>query len=82
MPALKTPPSANGCHGESSGVMVGANIDKSGVASQVINAIGISSRHFGVWEIMPADFAGGLGGKPLPPRVIVVANQFLLLGVD
>ena len=80
--SFKAPPATNGGHGKGTRVMVGAHVDKSGVAPQVIDAIGIGARHFRSRKIMAADLAGLFARQPLLPRVIVVSNQFLFLGVN
>src|SRR5208283_807006 len=46
-PAFSTPPPPNGGHGKFGGVMVGPHVDKTRVASEVVDAIGIGTRHFG-----------------------------------
>lgn len=80
--SFKAPPTTNGGHGKGARVMVGAHVDKSGVAPQVIDAIGIGARHFRSWKIMTADLAGLFAWKPLLACVIVVSHQFLFLGVN
>ena len=82
MSAFKAPPTPNGGHREGTRVMVSADVDKAGIAPQVINTIGKGPGHFRTWEVMPAHFDGVFGGKPLLARIIVVADEFFLLGVD
>lgn len=62
--------------------MVGTDVDESRVPPQVVNPIGKGPRDFGAREIMPADLAGLFGGQPLLASIVVVAHEFLLLGID
>ena len=45
--AFGSPPSANGGDGKGSGIVIGADIDDAGIASDVVDAVGIGSRHLG-----------------------------------
>ncbi len=79
--AFGAPPTANGCDGESAGVMVGPHVHESRVAVHVVNAIGVRAGHVGTGKIVTVHLDGLLGGQPLPAAVVVVSQQFLLLGV-
>src|SRR6266571_4362769 len=79
--AFKAPPTTNRCNCKRSRVMVGANVHKSYVAPQVVDAIGKGPRHFGTREVVPLDRLGLFGRKPLLAGIRVVAHQFFLLGV-
>ena len=61
--------------------MVGAHIDKTCVASEVVNAVGEGARTFWAGEVVTLNFDGLLRTKPLLAGIVVVANQFLLLRV-
>jgi hypothetical protein len=61
--------------------MVSADIDKSGIASNVINAIRIGTGYFKAGKIVTLNFARLLGGKPLLAAIVVVANQLFLFSV-
>ena len=82
-PAFGAPPAANRGHRERPRVMVGADIDEARVARRgrrcrTDRRAARSGRE--VVDLAPA--AGDLYGPPLPARVLVVADEFLLLGVD
>jgi len=79
-PLLAPPPPDRG-HGKGAGVMIGPDIDKAGVAPDIVDAIGIGPRHLGRGKIVTAHPPGLLGGKPLLPGIWVVSDEFLLLGV-
>src|ERR1017187_1521751 len=80
-PAFATPPSSYGCDRECSRVMVRAHVHESGVARQVVDAIRISAGNIGRRKVVPVYFNRLLCGKPLLAAIIVVSEQFLLLGV-
>src|SRR5580700_5142421 len=61
--------------------MIAANADPALVAQQVIDTVGNVSPQFLVDKIMNLDLIGRTLGMPFPPRVAIVAHQFLLLGV-
>ncbi len=79
--AFHAPPSANGGHGKSAGVMVGSHIDKTGVASDVVNTIRIGARNGGAGEVVTLDLAGLFCRQLLPTGIVVVSYEFFLLGV-
>src|SRR6058998_194322 len=62
--------------------MVRSNVDKSGVASNVVNAVGESARNLWAGKIVTLNVGRLLGHAPLPPCIFVVANEFLLFRVD
>src|SRR5256885_12872720 len=69
--AFHAPPSANGGHGKSAGVMVGSHIDKTGVASDVVNTIRIGARNGGAGGGVALDPAGLVLRPPLPTGLVV-----------
>jgi hypothetical protein len=75
------PPSANRCHGKSPGVVVGSYIDKADIASHIVDAIGIGAGNFRGGKVVPLDLDRLFCRKPLPPGIVVVADEFLLLCV-
>src|SRR2546425_7629572 len=76
-----TPPAANGGDRKGSGVVIGSHIHKSGVPSQIIDAIGISPRHRRIGKIMPVDLLRSSRPAPLAPFVFKVADEFLFLRI-
>src|SRR6266849_10315241 len=79
--AFLVPPSPDGRHRKRSRVVIGPDIDKPGVAPDVVDAIGIGTRHVGRGKIVPANLPWLFRWKPLLAGVIVVADEFFLLGV-
>src|SRR5213593_1760371 len=75
------PPSPNGRNGKRSSVMIGSDIDKTGVAANVVNAIWISTRNLGPWKVVTANLNGVFCRKPLLASVVVIADEFFLLGI-
>jgi len=61
--------------------MIGSNIDEANVACEIVDSVRIGARNFGVGKVMPLNFDWLLGGKPLLPSIVVVADEFLFLGV-
>jgi hypothetical protein len=53
--AFLAPPSPAGCHRKRSGVVIGPDIDKPCVAPDVVDAIGIGTRHVGCRKIVTAN---------------------------
>src|SRR2546422_11472801 len=80
--AFKAPPTPNGGHGKGAGVVVGAHIDKTGIASDVVNPIGIGAGYCGAGEVVTLNLGGVLCRQPLPTAIVVVPNEFFLFGVD
>ena len=80
--ALSAPPAPNGGHRKGTGVMVGSHVDKTGVASNVINAIGIGAGNLRTGKIVTLNRPGLLCRTPLLAGIVVVANEFLLFRVD
>ena len=62
--------------------MVRPHVDEALVAPHVVDAVGIRARHIGTREIVALHAEGLLRRAPLLAGVRVVADQFLLLGVD
>src|SRR5208283_1949652 len=79
--AFMAPPSPDGRHRKRSGVVIGSHIDKPGVAPDVVDAIGIGTRYVGRGKIVPANLPRLFRWKPLLAGVIVVAEEFFLLGI-
>ena len=80
--AFLAPPSPDGGHRKRSRVVIGPHIDKPGVAPNVVDAIGIGTRHVGRGKIVPANLPRLFRWKPLLAGVIVVADEFFLLGIS
>ena len=74
-----TPPAPDRGHGKRTGVVMGPDIDKAGVAPDIINAVRIGARHLRPREVVPAHRPRLFRGTPLLARVDVVANEFFLL---
>ena len=68
-------------HGEFPSVMIGSHIDKTGIASDVVNSVGVGARHFRVGEIVTLNFDRLFCRKPLLTGIVVVAYQFFLFCV-
>jgi hypothetical protein len=79
---LRPPPAADGGHRKRAGVMVRPHVDEALVAPYVVDAVGIRARHLRTREIVALHAQGLLRRTPLLAGVCVVADQFLLLGVD
>jgi hypothetical protein len=52
--------------------VIGPDIDKPGVAPDVVDAIGIGTRHVGRGKIVPANLPRLFRWKPLPAGIMVV----------
>src|SRR5258708_6806116 len=76
-----TPPAPDRGHCKRARVMIGPDIDKSGVAPDIVNAIRIGPRHLGGGKIMSAHLPRLFRRKPLLAGVIVIADEFFLLGI-
>src|SRR5208337_1929374 len=76
------PPAPDALDGESGGVVVDAEIDPSGVGSDVVDPVGYGLAEFGDDEVMHPDRLGLTLGPQLPPAILEVADEFLLLGID
>src|SRR5260370_15124308 len=76
-----TPPAPDRGHCKRARVMIGPDIDKSGVAPDIVNAIRIGPRHLGGGKIMSAHLPRRFRRKPLLAGVIVIADEFFLLGI-
>jgi len=61
--------------------VVRAYIDEAGVASQVIDPVGIGAGHLGTGKVMSLDLVRRSRLVPLAALVLVVADQFLLFRV-
>ena len=44
--ALRAPPTPNPCHRKGTGIVVGSHVNKTGVAANVVNAVGIGTGNF------------------------------------
>ena len=75
------PPAADRLDGERGGVVVGAHADPTGVGGQVVDAVGVGLAQGGVDEVVDLDRFGLSRGAPFRAGVLVLADQFLLLGV-
>ena len=79
--ALSAPPPPNRSHRKSTGVMVGSHVDKTGVASNVVNAIGIGAGNLWTGKIVTLNRRRLLCRTPLLAAIVVIANAFLLFRV-
>ena len=61
--------------------MIGPDINESGVAPLIIDAIGIGAGNRRIGKIMPLDALRSILPEPLLAFISKVSNQFLLLGV-
>ena len=77
-----TPPSPDRCHCEGASIVIGTDIDEACVASEIVDAIRIRTRHIWAREVMALNGPWILRRTPLLPSVVVVADQFLLFGID
>ena len=79
--AFGSPPAANGRDGESTGVVVRPHVHESRVAVHVIDPVRVGAGDVGTGKIVTVHLERLLRGPPLPAAVVVVSQQFLLLGV-
>ena len=79
--SLMAPPPPDGGHGKRSGVVIGSDIDETGVAPDVVNAIGIGTRNVGSGKVVTTNLLGLFRWKPLLASVVVVADEFFFLGI-
>ena len=61
--------------------MVDPDIEQSGIASEVINTVGVGPWNVRAGKVVPLNFLRFLGGKPLLAGIVVVANEFFLFGI-
>ena len=80
--SFRPPPAANGGYSKRSGIMIGSDIDEAHVASDVVDAVGISSGHTGTRKVMALNMGGVLDRQPLLTLVFVLADELFLLGID
>jgi hypothetical protein len=73
------PPAADRGHRKGAGVVIGADIDKPGVAPNVIDAIRIRPRHVSRGKVVTAHLRRLFRGTPLLAGVPIVANELLLI---
>src|SRR6202051_2713023 len=76
------PPAPDGIDGEGRGVAVDAQAHPSGVASDVVDAIGHRPPELGNNEVVDATFFGCALWPPFATAILEVADEFLLLRVD
>ena len=76
------PPAANGGDRKRSRVVIGADIDKAGIAPNVINAVRIGTGNVGSGKVMTLNLDRLPGGKPLLARVVVVADDLFLVSTE
>jgi hypothetical protein len=75
------PPAPNRGHGKSSGIVIGSDIDETGVAPNIVDAIGIGAGHLRLGKVMPTHWARLFRRKPLLAAIVVIADQFFLFRV-
>jgi len=80
-PAFRPPPAPDGSHGERTGVVIGADVHKPSVATEIVNPIGVGPRNGRLGKIMSIDLHRGPRFMPRLAFVLVVAEEFLLLGI-
>ena len=80
-PSFMAPPPPDRCHRKCSRIVIGTDIDESGVASEIVDAVRIGTRHIRAREVVPLNGLGCVRRTPLLSRIVVVADQFLLLGI-
>src|SRR3990172_5454169 len=61
--------------------MVGSNIDKTGIAPEVVNTVRIGASNFRAGKVVTLNFLRLLRRKPLLTGIVVVADEFFLFGV-
>lgn len=79
--SFKAPPAAKGGDRKNPRVMVGSDVDKPSVAGPIVNAVRIGARDIGIGEILAIDDLRGLGFSPAASSILVVPNEFFLLGI-
>src|SRR4030095_2242913 len=79
--ALRAPPAPNRGYRKGPGIVVGSHVNKTGVASNVVNAVGIGAGNFWTGKIVTLHPPGLFGCTPLLAAIVVIANQFLLFRV-
>jgi hypothetical protein len=75
------PPAADRLHSEPGSVMVRADVHPARVRGQVVNAVRDGLAQFLIGEVVVLDVDGLARGPPFTAAVVVVTDQFLLLGV-
>src|ERR1017187_2589091 len=58
------------------------HIDETGIATNVIDAIWVGTGNCGTGEIVTLNLDGLFGRQPLLAGIVVIAQKFLLLGID
>ena len=79
--ALRAPPTPNRGHRKGTGIVVGSHVNKTGVASNVVNAVGIGAGNFWPGKVVTLNPPGLFGRTPLLAAIVVIPNQFLLFRV-
>src|SRR5947207_10935211 len=80
-PARVVPPAADRLHSEGGGGMVGADVHPAGVGGQVVDAVRDRLAQLQVKEVVTLDADRIASGPPFTAAVVIIADQFLLLGV-
>jgi hypothetical protein len=73
---------SQGRHRERGGVVIAPDRHPAGVGAQVIDPIRDRLADLGIGEVVHVDLDRLAGRPPLDPTTCVVADQFLLLGID
>ena len=76
------PPAPDALDGEDCRVVIDAEIDPSGIVSDVVDAVWHRLAEFGDDEVMHPDRLGLTLGSQLPAAILEVPDKLLLLGVD
>src|SRR6266536_4218223 len=76
------PPSLDRCHGEHRRVVVGADVDEAVVRRDIVDAVRDRLADGVVGKVVDVDQLGLALRLPVPPGILEVADQLLLLGID
>src|SRR5918999_1340 len=76
------PPASDGGHSEFARVMVDPNVDVSLIIPDVIDAVGRRFAELLIRKVVHVDLYWFSFGKPQPPVILVVADEFFLLGIN
>ena len=62
--------------------MIGSYVDKTGIASDVVNTIRIGTGYFGVGEVVTLHELRLFRGEPLLAGIMVVSDDLLFLAIS
>ena len=75
-----TPPATDRRHGKGARIVIGPDIDKPGVAPDVVNPIGIGARDVGRGKVVGLDCSRLFRGTPLLPPASAVIKRLVAAG--